>query len=144
MNVNRMIARAASGIALSFIAVACPMAALAQERGARSEDYVVFVSQRDGAAELYLLDVGAKQVSQLTNTGRGHLAASVSGAARTIVFASREGSGYEPFSGTLDAAWRNRRPTLVGLSRLTVDTMDEVLAVAFRARPRPACASPWC
>jgi Tol biopolymer transport system component len=118
-----MIARAVSGIALSLVAIVCSMAALAQERG---EDYIVFVSQRDGAAELYLLDVGARQVSQLTNTGRGHLAASISGAARTIVFASRVGSGYELFSGTLGAAWRNRRPTLVGLSRLTVDTMDEV------------------
>jgi Tol biopolymer transport system component len=121
-----MRACAVSGIALSLIAIVCSMAALAQERGARGEDYVIFVSQRDGAAELYLLDVHTKQVSQLTNTGRGHLAASISGAARTIVFASREGSGYELFSGTLGAAWRNRRPTLVGLSRLTVDTMDEV------------------
>lgn len=126
MNVNRMIACAVSGMALSLIAIICSMAALAQERGARGEDYVVFVSQRNGAAELHLLDLNTRQVSQLTNTGRGHLAASVSGAARTIVFASRVGSGYELFSGTLGAAWRNRRPTLVGLSRLTVDTMDEV------------------
>lgn len=126
MNVNRMMARAVSITAILLFTLVCSISVIAQERGARGEDYVVFVSQRDGASELYLLDLKTRQVSQLTNTGRAHLAASISAAARTIVFASREGGSYELFSGTLGAAWRNRRPTLVGLSRLTVDTMDDV------------------
>jgi len=129
MNVIRMMARAVSVTAILLFTLAGSISVIAQERGARGEDYVVFVSQRDGASELYLLDLNTRQVSQLTNTGRAHLAASMSAgsaAARTIVFASREGSSYELFSGTLGAAWRNRRPTLVGLSRLTVDTMDDV------------------
>src|SRR5262245_49722421 len=130
MNAHSMMARAARRSAGLIFAVACAAifsgAVMAQARAERSEDYVIFVSQRDGAAELYILDLNTRQVSQLTNTGRGHLAASISAAARTIVFASHEGSSYELFSGTLGSAWRNRRPTLVGLNRLTVDTMDEV------------------
>ncbi len=126
MNVKRMIARAVSGTAILLVALVVSIAALAQARSARGENYVVFVSQRDGAAELYLLDLNTRQVSQLTNSGRGHLAPSISADARTLVFSSREGSNYELFSGTLGAAWRNRRPTLVGLNRLTIDTMDEV------------------
>ncbi|MGE0127732.1 MAG: LpqB family beta-propeller domain-containing protein [Blastocatellales bacterium] len=130
MNAHRMMARAVSGLTVLLFAIAvAPIFSgdvLAQGRAARGEDYVVFVSQRNGAAELYLLDLNTRQVSQLTNTGRGHLAASISAASRSIVFASREGSSYELFSGALGSAWRNRRPTLVGLSRLTVDTMDEV------------------
>jgi TolB protein len=119
-------ARAISGIAVLLAALIVTIPAIAQSRATRGGNYVLFVSQRDGAAELYLLDLNTRQVSQLTNTGRAHLAVSISVAARTIVFASREGSGYELFSGTIGAAWRNRRPTLVGLSRLTINTMDEV------------------
>jgi Tol biopolymer transport system component len=128
MNVKKMMARAALGMAILLLALIVSIPAMAQARVSRGEDYVVFVSQRDGAAELYLLELNSGHVSQLTNTGRSHLAASISAgsAARTIVFAARAGSSYEIFSGTLGAAWRNRRPTLVGLSRLTVDTMDEV------------------
>ncbi len=126
MSLNRMMARAVSVIAAVLILLTGAIAASAQARGAQGENYVIFVSQRDGAAELYLLDLSTRQVSQLTSTGRGHLAARVASAVRTIVFASRAGSSYELFSGTLGAAWRNRRPTLVGLSRLTIDTMDDV------------------
>lgn len=109
--------------------VVCSIAALAQASDratARAENYIIFVSQRGGAAELYLLDLDTRQVSQLTNTGRGHLAASVSPDSRTVVFASRAGSSYELFSGTIGAALRSRRPTIIGLNRLTENTMDEV------------------
>jgi hypothetical protein len=54
----------------------------------------------------------------LTNTGRGHLTPAIS-SNRGIVFASREGSSYEIFSGQLGAAVRTRRPTLIGVNRLT-------------------------
>lgn len=125
-----MMARAAGRLAILFIAIAvAPIFSsevLAQTRAPRVEDHVVFVSQRDGAAELYVLDLKTRRVSQLTNTGRGHLRPAVSAASRAVIFASRGGSGYELFSGALGSAWRDRRPTLVGLSRLTVDTMDDV------------------
>jgi Tol biopolymer transport system component len=133
MNAYRLITRAASGLASLFFAIGASAVfsgvVLAQARAASAENYIVFVSQRDGAAELYLMDLNTRQVSQLTNTGRGHLAASVaavSGSSRVIVFASRAGSGYELYSGKLSSEWRSRRPTLVGLNRMTVDTMDQV------------------
>ncbi|MEO6725805.1 MAG: hypothetical protein ABIP14_10975, partial [Blastocatellia bacterium] len=92
------------------------------------ENYAIFVSQRNGAAELYLIDLGTHQVSQLTNTGRGHLTPSIASnsAGRSIVFASREGSNYELFSGNLGTAWRTRRPVITGLNRLTTNTSDEI------------------
>jgi len=119
--------RAANGIAVLLATVLCALAAsivaLGQEaRG--DENYAIFVSQRNGAAELYLIDLGTHQVSQLTNTGRGHLTPSIA-ANRAIVFASREGSNYELFSGSLGTAWRTRRPTITGLNRLTINTSDE-------------------
>jgi hypothetical protein len=126
MNSNRMMLRATGGFLFLLVASVISFTAMAQERGSRDETYAVFVSQRNGAAELYLLDLSTRQVSQLTNTGRGHLPASISAQSRTIVFAAREGGGYELFSSTLGAALRNRRPTLVGMSRLTIDTMDDV------------------
>ncbi|MGH9798992.1 MAG: TolB family protein, partial [Blastocatellia bacterium] len=130
MNLTRIMTRAAGGMAVLLFALAFSVVALAQEsRG--DENYAVFVSQRNGAAELYLIDLNTRQVSQLTNTGRGHLAPAVS-SNRSIVFASREGSNYEIFSGTLSAALRSRRPTLVGVNRLTINTSDETAATTTR------------
>jgi Tol biopolymer transport system component len=71
------------------------------------------------------LDLSTRQVSQLTNTGRGHLNPSISADSRTIVFAAREGGSYELFSGSINAAWRTRRPMILGLNRLTINPMDE-------------------
>lgn len=118
------------GIAILLATLLCAMALSiaafgqdAQEvRG--DENYAIFVSQRNGAAELYLIDLSTHQVSQLTNTGRGHLTPSIA-ANRAIVFASREGSNYELFSGSLGTAWRTRRPVITGLNRLTINTSDE-------------------
>ncbi len=93
--------------------------------GARHENYAVFISQRNGAAELYLLDLNTRQVSQLTNTGRGHIDPSISYDSGMIVFAAREGGSYELFCGSIGAAWRTRRPTILGLNRLTINPMDE-------------------
>lgn len=122
MKITKIMARAVSGIAVLLIAIALSIVALAQERG--DESYAVFVSQRNGAAELYSIDLNTRQVSQLTNTGRGHLTPAIS-SNRGIVFASREGSSYEIFSGQLGAAVRTRRPMLIGVNRLTVNTGDE-------------------
>lgn len=118
---------AASGIAVLLATVLCVLAASIVVFGQEArgdENYAIFVSQRNGAAELYLIDLGTHQVSQLTNTGRGHLTPSIA-ANRAIVFASREGSNYELFSGSLGTAWRTRRPVITGLNRLTINTSDE-------------------
>jgi len=120
---TRIMARAASGIAVLFLLLAASVAVMAQELRS-DENYAIFVSQRSGASELYLLDLTTRQVSQLTNTGRGHLTPAIA-SNRAIVFASREGSNYEIFSGSLSTAWRTRRPTITGLNRLTINTSDE-------------------
>ncbi len=120
---KRIMARAASGIAVLFFALAMSVMALAQEAG-NNENYAIFVSQRNGAAELYVLDLNTRQVSQLTNTGRGHLTPAVSNT-RNLVFSSREGSNYELFSANLGSALRTRRPTITSLNRLTVNFSDE-------------------
>ena len=99
--------------------------ALAQDARGESQ-HVIFLSQRGGAAELYLLDLNSRQVSQLTNTGRGHTAPSLARAGRGVVFAAREGSHYELFAASISQAWRSRRPQLVGMQRLTINTVDEV------------------
>ena len=128
MKLIQLEARALRGIATLALAVFCSLTAFAQapdRAQPRSENYVIFVSQRSGAAELYLLNLETRQVSQLTNTGRGHLSAAVAPNSRTVVFASHDGGSYELFSGTISAAWRSRRPTIVGLNRLTENTMDE-------------------
>jgi Tol biopolymer transport system component len=98
---------------------------LGQAREEKSENYAVFVSQRNGAAELFLLDLDTRQVSQLTETGRGHLAPAIAAGTRTIVYSARAGASYELFCGKMSAAWRTRRPTITGLTRLTVNTMEE-------------------
>ncbi|MDX2033535.1 MAG: hypothetical protein SF339_22855 [Blastocatellia bacterium] len=112
--------RAAAGVLLVAVVA---MAAVAQDR---NEGYAIFVSQRSGAAELFLLNLNTRQVSQLTSSGRGHLAASVASGGRSVVFAAREGASYEIFSGTMSANWRTRRPAFIGMSRLTVNTTEEV------------------
>ena len=101
------------------------MAAIAQVARGESQ-HVIFVSQRGGAAELYLLDLNSHQVSQLTNTGRGHLAPSLARTGRGVVFAAREGSHYELFAASISQAWRSRRPQLTAMQRLTINTFDEV------------------
>ncbi len=115
-------------VTILLVVLAAAVALYAQtsapERG-RDENYVVFISQRNGAAELFVLDLNARQVSQLTNTGRGHQGPSISANSRTIVYAARQGAGYELYSGLISNAWRTRRPTVVGANRLTIDLMDE-------------------
>jgi len=93
----------------------------------RTEDsgYVVFVSRRTGAAELYLLELETRQVSQLTQTGRAHHTPAVSPGARSLVFAAQQGAGFELYEARWAAQLRTRRPTLVGLTRLTINVMDE-------------------
>ena len=88
-------------------------------------DWAIFVSQRSGATELYLIDLNTKQVSQLTDTGRAHITPSISNAARLLTYASREGSSYELFTAQISSAWRTRRPTLAAVNRLTYDPIDE-------------------
>lgn len=127
---KKIMARAASGIAVLLFALAASVVVLAQE-AASNENYAIFVSQRNGAAELYLLDLNTRQVSQLTNTGRGHLTPAVSDS-REMVFASREGSNYELFSASLGTALRTRRPTITGINRLTMNFSDETAASITR------------
>jgi Tol biopolymer transport system component len=98
---------------------------LAQTPAAEGE-YAVFVSQRMGVLELFTINLATRQVSQLTNTGRSHLIPATAYGTRDIVFAARAGSSYELFSAQIGAMWRSRRPTLIGLQRLTTNTIDEV------------------
>ena len=123
MNWKAMITRAAI---VTAILSACATFAVAQARDTQPENYAVFVSQRGGAAELYLINLESRQVSQLTETGRGHLAASIAPANRTIVYAAREGASYELFCGKVSAAWRARRPAITALTRLTINTTEEI------------------
>lgn len=93
----------------------------------RNEDsgYAVFVSRRTGAAELYLLELETRQVTQLTQTGRAHHTPAVAQATRSLVFAAQQGAGFELYEARWGAQLRTRRPTLVGLTRLTINVMDE-------------------
>lgn len=134
MKMNWMKAAVRSGMAALLIALSAAGAAWAQDGAqqlGREESYVIFVSQRNGAAELYLLELKSRQVSQLTNTGRGHLAPSIA-SNRAIVYAARSGANYELFSGELSSTWRTRRPTIIGLNRLTVDTEDQLAPTVAR------------
>lgn len=135
MKMNWMKAAARNGMAALLIALGLAGAAWAQDSAQqfeRDESYAIFVSQRNGAAELYLLELKSRQVSQLTNTGRGHLTPSIA-SNRQIVFAARTGANYELFSGELNSTWRSRRPTITGLNRLTVDTEDQLSPSVARA-----------
>ncbi|MFN0124848.1 MAG: TolB family protein [Blastocatellia bacterium] len=89
-------------------------------------DWAIFVSQRSGATELYLLDISTRQVSQLTETGRAHLTPAVANGAKMLAYASREGSSYEIFTAQLNSSWRTRRPLLAAVNRLTYNPIDEV------------------
>ena len=93
---------------------------------AQDSDYAVFVSQREGVTELFTINLQTRQVSQLTQSGRGHLTPAAAYSSREIVFAAQEGSNFELFSAQVATSWRARRPTLVGLQRLTMDIVDEV------------------
>lgn len=93
---------------------------------ANESNYAVFVSQREGVAELFTINLATRQVSQLTRTGRGHLVPSASFGTREIIFAAQEGSNYELFTAQVVSNWRSRRPSLLGLQRLTMNTYDEV------------------
>ena len=119
------LARISRGAAALMVLLMMCLAAWAQDSARDAEGYAIFVSQRNGSAELYLLDLNTRQVSQLTNTGRGHVSPMVATQSQTLVFASRQGAGYELFRGEISPSWRTRRPTLVGLNRLTTNVMDE-------------------
>ena len=121
-------------IRLALLLVCCgllPPAALAQTE-AQASDYAVFVSQRAGVTELFTINLQTRQVSQLTETGRGHLVPAVAAGTRDIVYAALEGSSYELFTAQVSPQWRSRRPALVGLRRLTMNVQDE-LSPSFSA-----------
>lgn len=98
---------------------------LAQDRANSDSDYVIFVSNRTGTTELFLLDLKTRQVSQLTDTGRGKITPATAANARVAAFASREGSSYELYTAQLSSTWRTRRPVFAAVNRLTIDTVDE-------------------
>lgn len=113
------------GVSVGLLLLASALAVAAQT-AVRDSEFVVFVSQREGVAELFTLNLTTRQVSQLTNTGRGHLVPATAAGTRELVFAAREGSNFELFSAQVASAWRTRRPTLIGMQRLTINTTDEV------------------
>ena len=110
--------------AMVLLLVVAPLAL--SQATAREEGYAVFVSQRNGASQLFLLDLNTRQVSQLTDDGRGHYEPMVASNSGTVVFTSQQGAGFELFRGEIGASWRTRRPTLVGVNRLTVNVTDEI------------------
>jgi TolB protein len=89
-------------------------------------EWAIFVSQRTGATELYLINLETKQVSQLTNTGRGHLTPATALSARRVAYAAREASSYQLFVAEISSAWRTRRPLLTAINRLTIDPIDAI------------------
>ncbi len=115
--------RAAQWLAILVLLLTCSVMAWAQT--AADSEWIIFVSQRTGASELYLMNLNTRQVSQLTNTGRGHLSPAIALQSRTLAFAAREGSNSELFTATISSDWRTRRPLLTAVNRLTVDTIDE-------------------
>ncbi len=112
-------------LAAFILGLCCNGFTLAQDRTASDSDYVIFVSNRTGTTELFLLDLNTSQISQLTDTGRGKITPSTAANARVAAFASREGSSYELFTAQLSSTWRTRRPVFAAVNRLTVDTIDE-------------------
>jgi TolB protein len=111
-----------------LLLAAAPALVRAQGRGAggaANSDYVIFVSQRTGATELYLLDLETRAVGALTSTGRGHITPAVAAGARVAAYASREGSSYELYTAEISSAWRTRLPQFSAVTRLTVDAEDQ-------------------
>lgn len=122
-----MIQRYINGVRVLAVLLmaALPAVAMAQAR-TTDERFAIFVSQRNGgAAELYMIDLDSRQVSQLTNTGRGHISPTIAADGRNLAYAARTGSSFELFRAEIGIAWRTRRPTIVSLNRLTVNPMDE-------------------
>jgi Tol biopolymer transport system component len=118
-------------LAVLLLALAGAVTALANSP-VSDGDWAIFISQRDGAAELYLINLNTRQVSQLTNSGRGHLTPATSANARRVAYASRQGSSYELFVAEISSAWRTRRPLLAALNRLTINTIDETTPTLTR------------
>ena len=108
-----------------LLCLVCNAFVLAQDRASNDSDYVLFVSNRTGSSELFLLDLKSAQVSQLTDTGRGKITPATATGARVAAFASREGSSYELFTAQLSSTWRTRRPVLAAVNRLTINTLEE-------------------
>ena len=112
-------------VAAFLFGLCCNGFALAQDRVTSDSDYVIFVSNRTGTTELFILDLNNDQVSQLTDTGRGKITPATALNARVAAYASREGSSYELYTAQLSTTWRTRRPVFAAVNRLTVDTIDE-------------------
>ena len=108
-----------------FLGLLCNAFVLAQDRASNASDYVMFVSNRTGSTELFLLELRSAQVSQLTDSGRGKITPTTAPNARVAAFASREGSSYELFTAQLSSTWRTRRPVLAAVNRLTINTLEE-------------------
>ncbi len=108
-----------------LLSLVCNAFVLAQDRATSDSDYVIFVSNRTGSSELFLLDLKSAQVSQLSDTGRGKITPATASGARVAAFASREGSSYELFTAQLSSTWRTRRPVLAAVNRLTINTLEE-------------------
>lgn len=108
-----------------LLGLLCNAFVLAQDRVSSDSDYVIFVSNRTGTTELFLLDLKSAQVSQLTDTGRGKITPATATSARVAAFAAREGSSYELFTAQLSSTWRTRRPVLAAVNRLTINTLEE-------------------
>jgi TolB protein len=126
-NATRRIAGRVLTASLRLMSLAVLVAPLAFGQNQVSEEgHAVFVSQRNGASQLYLLDLNTRQISQLTDTGRGHFEPMAATGGNSLVFTSRQGAGFEIYRGDLGSAWRSRRPLLVGLNRLTMNVTDEI------------------
>lgn len=124
---SRRIAGCVLTVSLRLLLLAVLAAPLAYGQIQVSEEgHAVFVSQRNGASQLYLLDLNTRQISQLTDTGRGHFEPMASTGGNSLVFTSRQGAGFELYRADLGSAWRSRLPLLVGLSRLTMNVSDEI------------------
>ena len=78
-------------VAAFLFGLCCNGFALAQDRVTSDSDYVIFVSNRTGTTELFILDLNNDQVSQLTDTGRGKITPATALNARVAAYASRAG-----------------------------------------------------
>lgn len=118
--------RTLKSLVITFLfGLCCNIFTFAQDRATSNSDYVIFVSNRTGSTELFLLDLNNLQVSQLTDTGRGKITPATAANARVAAYAAREGSAYELFTAQLSSTWRTRRPVFAAVNRLTVGTEDK-------------------